>query len=219
MQPFLDMMHGLAARAQALAESLGGPGLMIVAFVDSSFLTLPEVADVLVIMLAMRSPADWFYLAAMTTMGSVAGSYALYAIGRKGGEALLRRRFHERHIDRGLAWFRRFGAWVLVLPAVLPPPMPFKLFVLLSGISGVPRRNFVAAVAVGRGVRYGTEAYLATIYGERVLRLIPQNAFDWVLPGLAVIAAVLIAWWVWRARQRRIARNREAGSLGRHTDS
>jgi len=203
MQAFLNFMHGLAARAQALAESLGGPGLLIVAFVDSSFLTLPEVADVLVVLFAIRSPADWVYFAAMTTAGSVAGSYALYLVGRKGGEALLRRRFHERHVDRGLAWFRRFGAWTLVVPAMMPPPMPFKLFVLVAGVAGVERRRLVAAVAIGRGFRYGAEAYLATLYGEQALRFVQENAFRWAVPAVLAVIAATAAWLLWRRMRGR----------------
>ena len=206
MQAFINFMHGLAARAQALAEALGGPGLMIVAFVDSSFLTLPEVADFLVILLAIRTPAEWPYLALMTTLGSVAGSYTLFAIGRKGGEALLRRRFHERHVDRFLGWFRRYGAAVLIVPGMLPPPMPFKLFVLVSGVSGVERKRFVAAVAAGRGLRYGTEAYLATVYGEAALRLVQTNALEWVWPVVGVLAVVLAGWGIWRIAHRRSTR-------------
>jgi membrane protein YqaA with SNARE-associated domain len=203
MQAFVDFMHGLAARAQALAEALGGPGLAIVAFVDSSFLTLPEVADVLVILLAIRSPADWWYFALMTTAGSLAGSYTLFAIGRKGGEALLRRRFHERHVDRFLAWFRRYGAGVLIIPAMLPPPMPFKLFVLVSGVSGVPRSRFLAAVIIGRGTRYGVEAYLATIYGDAALKLVQTNALNWAGPVVVAIIALAFGFWLWRILRRR----------------
>ena len=205
MHAFLNFIHGIAARAQALAESLGGPGLFIVAFVDSSFLTLPEVADILVVLFAIRSPADWPYFVAMTTAGSVAGSYALYLVGRKGGEALLRRRFHERHVDRGLGWYRRFGAWVLVVPATLPPPTPFKLFVLVAGVAGVDRRGFLAAVAVGRGVRYGVEAYLATLYGEQALRFVQENAFKWAIPAILALVALIVAWLLWRRFARRPA--------------
>jgi membrane protein YqaA with SNARE-associated domain len=198
----MQFLQSLAARAQAFAESLGGPGLLIVAFVDSSFLTLPEVADILVVLFAVRSPDYWLYFSAMTTLGSIAGSFTLFYIGRKGGEALLRRNFHERHVDRGLAWFKRFGAWVLVLPAMLPPPMPFKLFVLLSGVAGVARLPFIAAVATGRGLRYGGEAYLATLYGEEVLSFIKNNAFEWALPVLAAILLPVTLWWLWHKLTR-----------------
>lgn len=196
-------MHSLAVKAQAFAEGLGGPGLTAVAFVDASFLTLPEVADILVVLFSVRSPGDWLYFALMTTTGSVIGSYVLFAIGLKGGEALLRRRFHERHIDRGLAWFRRFGVWMIVFPAMLPPPTPFKLLVLLSGVAGLNRTRFVLAVAVGRGVRYGTEAYLATLYGEGVLKFLQENAFRWVLPIVATVVGILLTWLIWRRATRR----------------
>ena len=198
MHAFLNFIHSLAAKAQALAESMGGPGLLIVAFVDSSFLTLPEVADILVVLFAIRSPSDWLYFAAMTTTGSVAGSYVLYLIGRKGGEALLKRQFHERHVDRGLAWFRRFGAGVLVIPAMLPPPMPFKLFVLVAGVAGVDRRRLLGAIAIGRGIRYGGEAYLATLYGEQALRFVRENAFKWAVPAVLAVVVLIAAWLLWR---------------------
>ena len=139
----------------------------------------------------------------MTTAGSVLGSYLLYLIGRKGGDALLKRQFHERHIDRALNWYRRYGAWMLVVPAILPPPMPFKLFVLLAGVAGIGRRRFTISVALGRGFRYGVEAYLATLYGENTLVYIRQNAITWLLPVMFLLVAAGLLWWL---RRRRIAR-------------
>ena len=110
MQRFFEFIYGFGGRMQSVAEALGGPGLMLVAFIDSSFLTLPELADILVVMFTIREPSRWWYFSAMTTLGSMAGSYALFLVGQKGGEALLRRRFHERHVDRGLEWFKKYGA-------------------------------------------------------------------------------------------------------------
>ena len=95
MQRFLELIHAFASRVQALAEGLGGPGLMLVAFIDSSFLTLPEVADILVVLFTMREPSRWWYFSGMTTLGSMAGWYTLFLVGRKGGEAMLRRNFQN----------------------------------------------------------------------------------------------------------------------------
>jgi membrane protein YqaA with SNARE-associated domain len=203
MQRFIELIHAFAGRVQAWAEGLGGPGLMMVAFIDSSFLTLPEVADILLVLFTIREPSRWWYFSAMTTLGSMAGSYALFLVGRKGGEAMLRRNFHERHVDRGLEWFKKYGAFVLIVPAMLPPPMPFKIFVLLAGVSGVSRGPFLGALAAGRGARYGGEALLARAYGEPALDFVTDNAWRVFLPAVGLLVGALAIWWLWRSRQQR----------------
>lgn len=200
-----ELLRGLAERVQGLADTMGAPGLAIIAFVDSSFLTLPQAADFLVVMFTLRNPADWWYFGMLTTAGSLAGCYALYLAGRRGGEALLRRRVHQRHIDRALGWFARFGAFTLVIPALLPPPMPFKVFVVLAGMSGVPPRRFLAAIAVGRGLRYTGEAWLARTYGPHAMDFVQANAAQ-LWPAAAVLTvAGLGVWWLYRRRRRAAA--------------
>ena len=198
-------MHDLLQRfievLEPLALKLGGPGLALVSFLDSSFLSLPEVSDVLIVVLVIQHPARWLYYAAMTTLGSVVGCYALYALARKGGEAALRRRFHERHIDRGLTVFRKYGLLAVIVPSILPPPTPFKIFVLLAGVSGVRPLTFISAIAIGRGFRYGAEALLAYWYGERATQFIQDNlpvVSVW-LAGLVFVAGVI--YFLWRRRR------------------
>ena len=202
MQRFMEFIYTFAGRVQAFAEGLGGPGLVLVAFIDSSFLTLPEVADILVVVFTIREPSRWWYFSGMTTLGSMAGSYALFLVGRKGGEALLRRNFHERHVDRGLEWFKKYGALVLIIPAMLPPPMPFKIFVLAAGVARMPPVEFLIAVAIGRGIRYFGEGLLALWYGERALTFLRNNAHTvglWL--GLIVLAGG-VGWVLWKKRAR-----------------
>jgi membrane protein YqaA with SNARE-associated domain len=198
MHRLTEFMHQLAGASQHIAEQLGGPGLLLIAFVDSSFITLPEVADLLVVVFTIREPDRWLYWAAMTTIGSTAGCYVLYALARAGGHAMVRRGFHERHIDWGLEWFRRHGALVLILPALLPPPMPFKVFVLLAGIAGIRTWPFMVAILVGRGIRYGGEAWLARRYGEAVFEFIKRDASRLVWPAVAVAAVIALVWWWYR---------------------
>ncbi len=191
------MLQSLAEFVQHLAERYGGPGLFLVAFLDSSFLSLPEVSDLLIVFFVVRDPSNWIYYGLITTAGSVAGCYALYSLGRKGGEAFLRRRFHERHIDRALAWFQKYGLLVVIVPSILPPPMPFKIFVLLSGVANVRPLAFVSAVVIGRSFRYVGEAWLAYRYGEDATRFISENLAQisiWLAVGVAVIGAGVILW-------------------------
>src|SRR3990170_6471465 len=189
-------MHRLVAWVQASAVALGGPGLFIIAFLDSSFLSFPEVVDLLIIWLVTEHKHRVLYYALMPTLGSVAGCFALYLVGRKGGEALLRRRFSERHVERALGIFRRHGLLAIIVSALLPPPVPFKPFVLVAGAAGVRRFDFLIAVSIGRGIRYFGEAFLALWYGERAAQFLRNNAGP-VSLALAVTVLALGVGWIW----------------------
>ena len=120
-------MRRLVAWAQAVALSLGGPGLFLIAFLDASVLSLPEINDILVVWMVARHKERLLYYASMATLGSVAGCLLLYWLAWKGGEALLRKWFHERHVEHGMVTFQRYGLLALLVPAILPPPAPFKI--------------------------------------------------------------------------------------------
>ena len=110
---------------QPIGEQFGGPGLALVAFFDSSFLSLPEASDVLVILLTTLTPTLWWYYALMTTLGSVAGCFALYRIGRKGGEAFVRRRMRKGHVEWGMAVFKKYGLFARPSSPLSPPSFAF----------------------------------------------------------------------------------------------
>ena len=190
-------MQRLVAWVQGFAESLGGPGLFLLAFLDSSFLSFPEVCDALIVLLTVKHKERMLYYATVTTCGSIAGCYALYSLGRKGGEAFLRKRFHERHVDRAMDIFRRYGMLAIIVPSLLPPPMPFKIFVLAAGVAKVRPVDFLIAVTVGRGLRYFGEGFLALWYGEQALAFLRENAHTVGL-GLgiaALVGGVAFIWW------------------------
>lgn len=188
-------MHRLVSWVQGFAESLGGPGLFIIAFLDSSFLSFPEVCDALVVLLTVRHSERMIFYALTTTLGSIGGCLALYSVGRKGGEAFLKKRFNERHIERAMNAFRRYGMLAIIVPSLLPPPMPFKMFVLLSGVARLPVSRFITAVAIGRGTRYFGEGLLALRYGDQTLAFL--HAHSWTVAlVLAIALAVGLAVYV-----------------------
>lgn len=192
-----DFFRGLSAAVRAFADQFGGPGLAVVALLDSSLLSLPEVNDALVVLLALEQPEHWWYYASFTTAGSIAGCYGLYRLGRLGGPAVVTRRFGERKLARALAVFKRFGPLAIVIPSMLPPPMPFKVFVLLAGASGVRTWPFLASVAIGRGTRYLGQAFLTYRYGPQARDLIAAHlpGFALGVVGVAALAGVGLLLW------------------------
>jgi membrane protein YqaA with SNARE-associated domain len=195
-------MLRIVSWVQVFALSVGGAGLFFIAFLDSSFLSLPEVNDILVIVMVIENPELMPYYATMATLGSVTGCLLLYVMGRRGGERLLRRRFGGSRLERAMELSRKYGVMAVAIPAVLPPPVPFKVFVLLAGVSGVPLAQFVGAVAFGRGVRYFGEGWLAVRYGEVAIELLEQNGRMFSLILVALILLCGLTYFLWSRRLR-----------------
>src|ERR1017187_4932687 len=124
---------------------MGGPGLALIAYLDSSFLSLPEIADGIIVAAVAAHPGLWWYYATAASVGSALGCQTLYYVAKKGGEAFLRRRFRGERVDRGLATFRKYGLLAIIVPSILPPPAPFKIFVLLAGAAGIGPWRFAVA--------------------------------------------------------------------------
>jgi membrane protein YqaA with SNARE-associated domain len=197
-------MGGVVEWIKGFALSLGGPGLFIIAFLDSSFLSFPEVNDLLIVWLTTQHEERMVYYALMTTLGSITGCLALYGVARRGGEAFLRKRFPNHYVDKAMERFRRFGLLAILVPSVLPPPTPFKIFVLAAGVSKVRLVDFILAVAIGRGVRYFGEGLLAVYYGDQAADFLRDNTAAVGL-GVAVVALVIGGgWYVWQRRRARV---------------
>lgn len=195
MQSFIKWVYGLAL-------ILGGPGLFAVAFLDSSFISLPQINDLLVVLMVVRNKSLMPYYAFMATAGSVAGCYVLYLIAERGGEAFLAKRLKAGHIERALAVYRRRGVLALVVPAILPPPAPFKLFVLMAGVAEVRPMKFVLSIAAARGLRYLVLGALAVRYGDFALELMRTQGRTVAIWVAGIIVAAALAWWLFRRLTR-----------------
>ena len=191
---------------RVLVPTLGPPGLFLVAILDSSFLSIPEVNDLLVISSSAAFPGRaWLYIL-MSTLGSVVGSSMLCWIGRRGGEALLKKRFGEEKVERTRRLFNRWGVLALAVPSALPPPMPFKVFVLSAGVFEMPWRRFVITLLVSRGLRYTFWGLMGVMYGHEALAILQRfdawfgGSISTILLVVAVVPVTAALIYVWRRR-------------------
>jgi membrane protein YqaA with SNARE-associated domain len=174
---------------QAIVASTGGLGLFLIAFLDSSVLTFPVINDLLLIDLTIQNPARTPYYAAMATLGSVAGCLLLYYIARKGGEAM----FHKhagpraRHIH---AWINRNGFVSILVTALLPPPTPFKVFVVAAGALEMPVGTFVLGLLAARAIRFFGEGYLAIRYGDQATGFLLTHKLE--VAGIVLLVVVTL---------------------------
>lgn len=179
-------MQSVADRTRALALAWGAPGLFIIALLDSSFLPLPGITDFLLIVLITRQKAQVFLYVLAAIVGSVLGCLAMHALGKRGGEAWVRRRFTGERVERAMTLLRRYGVMSVLIPSLLPPPAPFKIFILLAGVVGISRTRLATAIAIGRGLRYGALGFLALRYGDRAAGYLAEHGttVSLVLAGL-----------------------------------
>jgi membrane protein YqaA with SNARE-associated domain len=172
---------------------IAAPAMVIIGALDSSLLSLPEINDYLVVGRCIKYPSAVFYFPLFAAAGSVLGCLLLYTIMRRGGQALLRKRFKPESIRKVERAYERFGFLAIAIPAVLPPPLPFKIFVATAGTLEYPRWKFLMTVMLARSFRYYVEGILAVIYGERVLIFLRHNGgvVVSVVAGLVVIGLII----------------------------
>jgi membrane protein YqaA with SNARE-associated domain len=172
---------------------LGGVGLVLLGLADNSVVPMPGSMDVLTILLAARHKHLWWYYAFMATVGAVIGGYITYGLARKGGKEAFERKLSKSRADKIFKRFEKWGFFAVAVPAILPPPFPIVPFLLAAGAMQYSRQKFVAALAVGRGVRFTILAGLGAIYGRHIVRFFTKyyKPALVVLIGLAVIAGVL----------------------------
>jgi membrane protein YqaA with SNARE-associated domain len=184
----LTNLSGWKQKVVAFASGLGAPGLFLISFLDSSVLTFPIINDLLLIELSIEHPARMPLYALMAALGSVLGCVLLFFIAEKGGEAL----FHKHAGHRAQAirhWVVQNGFWGILVAALLPPPTPFKVFVVAAGVFEVRLASFTAAISLARLIRYFGIGFLAIRYGNDALPFLKQHKWSVAL-AVIVVGAV-----------------------------
>lgn len=209
-----DWLHAITRRlGYFIVHSplyVAGPAMILIGALDSSLLSLPEVNDYLVVARCFAHPGAVFFFPLFAAIGSVIGCLLLYTILRRGGQAVLHRRFRVEHVQRVERAYARFGILALAVPALLPPPMPFKIFVATAGALQFPRRRFLLTILIARSLRYYTEGVLAVFYGERVVRFLKDN-------GIIIISVVTGICLIALAAYLLSGKGRAAVKLGKET--
>lgn len=179
----LSIARWLEVNVIGLPIYFAAPAMVIIGALDSSLLSLPEINDYLVVGRCFKDPTAVFYFPLFAAIGSVLGCNLLYTIVRRGGQAVLRKRFNLASIKRVERAYERFGFLAIGIPAILPPPLPFKIFVATAGALEYPRWKFLLTVMIARSFRYYVEGILAVFYGRRVLLFMKDN-------GLVILSIV-----------------------------
>lgn len=174
---------------------VAAPAMIVIGALDSSLLSLPEINDYLVVARCYSDPKSVFYFPLFAAAGSVLGCTILYTIMRRGGQAVMRRRFSAENIAKVERAYARFGFLALAVPALLPPPMPFKIFVATAGALEYPRWRFMVTIMIARSVRYIVEGTLAVFYGEQVLVFMRANGL-YILSGVGALLVVGVGGYV-----------------------
>ncbi len=168
---------------KASLPGLGGVGLFLAAFIDSSFVPLPLVTDLVLMELSSRHPLRMPYYVAMAALGSLGGCIWIYWLARKGGEAYYRRT-QAQAPSRIRRWVRDYPMASVFLPAIAPFPVPFKPFVVAQGVFQVPFATFVIGTFVGRGALFFVEGFLGARYGETAKEFLLNQ--KWASFGIAL---------------------------------
>ncbi len=194
-------MHALtilAAAAPSAARTarhwifhLGAAGFIPLGLLDASIIPLPGSMDLLTVVLCARDSHWWIWYGVAATAGSVLGGLVTYHLARKGGKDMLSRRFSKKQLDRVYKIFHRSGFGAIAIPALLPPPAPMVPFLFAAGAMQYPVRKFLAALTLGRLVRYTILAFLAQKYGRHILRFFSQHVVLIGVGGVAVFAVML----------------------------
>ena len=192
----------VARSVQRWIFHLGGLGFIPLGLLDSSAIPLPGSMDILTIVLSTRKKELWLYYAFMATIGSVIGGYATYRLARKGGKETLERKFPSRTLEKVYRIFGRWGFAAIAIAALLPPPAPMVPFLCAAGAMRYSMGRFLAALTLGRIVRYSLLAFLAAHYGRHMLTTVMSRLGHPVLIAVIGLIAAAIAAFVFLLRKR-----------------
>ena len=188
MKSFLAPVTKWLTRLSEYLITFGAFGLFVVALLDSTFVPLPSSVDALMLLLSTAYPSWMLLYAFMATTGSALGCLILYLISRRAGARALNR-FSERRKARVKHLIERYDMMAVLVATLLPPPFPFKLFVVTAGVFRFSLVRFMLAIVIGRGFRFLLEGYFAVRFGPEAKEILAKY-YPWI--GVGLVAVILL---------------------------
>jgi membrane protein YqaA with SNARE-associated domain len=206
-----ELTSGLARLSEYLV-ALGPLGLFAVALLDSTFVPLPSSVDALMILLTTANPRWMVVYAAIATAGSAIGCVILYSVSKRAGSRALQK-FSPARQKRVKELIERYDVLSVIVASLMPPPFPFKLFVVTAGVFRFSLTRFTIAIIAGRSFRFLLEGYLAIRYGAQA-RGILAIYYPWI--GLGLVVAIIALFIIRKSMKRRknasVETNLESGT-------
>lgn len=192
-------------------KALGAWGVLVIAGLDASAFGIPM--DPLIAGFVYANPHKaWLYCLA-ASLGSAAGSLIPYGLGRAGGELFLLKRIDQARLERIRDRFEKREFLAILVPAMLPPPTPFKLLVFSAGVFEMKLRAFLLAIISGRLLRFGILSVLTIIFGQEIVELakdlVKKHPSIAVLIGLVILGVFYFVYRMFREPAKEIARERK----------
>ena len=209
-----NKITGVLTRLSEYFIALGPFGLFAVALLDSTFVPLPSSVDALMILLTTANPGWMMVYAAIATAGSTIGCVILYSVSKRAGSGALRK-FSLAKQKRVKELIDRYDVLSVLVASLMPPPFPFKLFVVSAGVFRFSLTRFTVAIIGGRLFRFLLEGYLAIRYGAQAKEVLAKY-YPWI--GLGLVVVIIAVFFIRRSAKRRKNRSVEA-SLERDSDA
>jgi membrane protein YqaA with SNARE-associated domain len=187
----------------AVLKPLGFWGAGALAFIDAAAFPVPM--DLILATYVWADKAHFYLYVIVSAAGSAIGGLVFFVVGRAGGELFLMKRINRVRFEQLRDRFEKKEFLAMMIPSILPPPTPWKLFVIASGVFEMKVSNFLLAVFVGRVIRNMITAILTIEYGPEIVHIAARLATRHrgvLVAALAVIFAAL-GYWVWRTVWKR----------------
>lgn len=196
-------MHEIIFLIKQLFLPYGIWGLLLLSFLDSTFVPMPQVIDTLVIVLSLSKPHLMVFYALAAVVGSLLGTSLLYFIGRKGGQALLHKKFSQGRMERIQYFIHKYDVMSIILAGIIPPPFPYKVFILAVGAFQLLFHRFLLAIFLSRSCRFYFEGIITILYGEYVITFLREKP---LFAAFAILGIFLMGFLIYKILINLLAR-------------